>query len=125
MKSARIFSPLVTSWAFLAQVLERGSSCPDALQRISLGFKCTFPTKIRLSAYQRLLSGSEPVRQKAYDLDALLKKGSPQRISISLISALRSAKRCGEASVCARSRGHRVAELFSAVVASGLRLEGI
>ena len=24
----RIFSPLVTFWAFLAQVLERGSSCP-------------------------------------------------------------------------------------------------
>ena len=31
-----------------------------------------------------------------------------------LISALRSAKRCGDASVCARSRGHRVAELYAA-----------
>jgi hypothetical protein len=30
-----IFSPLVTFWAFLAQVLERGSSWRDALQRIS------------------------------------------------------------------------------------------
>jgi hypothetical protein len=43
MKSARIFSPLVTFWAFLAQVLERGSSCPDALQRISSWFQVHFP----------------------------------------------------------------------------------
>jgi len=30
----RIFPPLVTFWAFLAQVLERGSSCRDALWRV-------------------------------------------------------------------------------------------
>jgi hypothetical protein len=30
----RLFPPLVTFWAFLAQVLERGSSCRDALRRI-------------------------------------------------------------------------------------------
>ena len=30
----RIFTPLVTFWAFLAQVLERGSSCRDAVLRI-------------------------------------------------------------------------------------------
>ena len=31
---ARIFTPLITFWAFLAQVLERGSSCRHALRRI-------------------------------------------------------------------------------------------
>ena len=30
----RIFSPLTTFWAFLAQVLERGSSCRDAVLRV-------------------------------------------------------------------------------------------
>jgi len=30
----RIFTPLITFWAFLAQVLERGSSCRDALLRV-------------------------------------------------------------------------------------------
>jgi Transposase DDE domain len=30
----RIFSTVVTFWAFLAQVLERGSSCRDALRRV-------------------------------------------------------------------------------------------
>ena len=30
----RIFSPLITFWAFLAQVLERGSSCRDAVLRV-------------------------------------------------------------------------------------------
>ena len=44
----RIFSPSVTFWAFLAQVLERGSSCRDALQRISL-------TVINLSQIQNRL----------------------------------------------------------------------
>ena len=39
----RIFSPLVTFWAFLAQVLERGSSCRDALQRISAWWQVHFP----------------------------------------------------------------------------------
>jgi hypothetical protein len=39
----RIFSPLVTFWAFLAQVLERGSSCRDALQRISAWWQVQFP----------------------------------------------------------------------------------
>src|SRR5260370_21233010 len=38
----RIFSPLVTFWAFLAQVLERGSSCRDALQRISAWLQLHF-----------------------------------------------------------------------------------
>src|SRR6266446_10456959 len=31
---ARIFTPVITFWAFLAQVLERGSSCRHALRRI-------------------------------------------------------------------------------------------
>src|ERR1700680_3853816 len=39
----RIFSPLVTFWAFLAQVLEPGSSCRDALQRISAWWQVHFP----------------------------------------------------------------------------------
>ena len=39
----RIFSPLITFWAFLAQVLERGSSCRDALQRISAWWQVHFP----------------------------------------------------------------------------------
>ena len=39
----RIFSPLVTFWAFLAQVLERGSSCRDALQRTSAWWQLHFP----------------------------------------------------------------------------------
>jgi Transposase DDE domain len=39
----RIFSPLVTFWAFLAQVLERGSSCRDALQRTSAWWQVHFP----------------------------------------------------------------------------------
>src|SRR5271154_2765834 len=41
----RIFSPLVTFWAFLAQVLERGSSCRDALQRVSAWWQVHFPTQ--------------------------------------------------------------------------------
>jgi hypothetical protein len=39
----RIFIPLVTFWAFLAQVLERGSSCRDALRRITAWFEYEFP----------------------------------------------------------------------------------
>lgn len=39
----RIFSPLITFWAFLAQVLERGSSCRDALRRIIAWFDYEFP----------------------------------------------------------------------------------
>ena len=39
----RMFSPLVTFWAFLAQVLERGSSCRDALQRLSAWWQVQFP----------------------------------------------------------------------------------
>jgi len=39
----RIFCPLVTFWAFLAQVLERGSSCRDALRRIIAWFEFEFP----------------------------------------------------------------------------------
>jgi hypothetical protein len=57
----RIFSPLVTFWAFLAQVLERGSSCRDALQRISAWWQVYFPGQGSPSTkYQRLLSGSRP-----------------------------------------------------------------
>src|SRR5580704_5738640 len=41
----RIFSPLVTFWAFLAQVLERGSSCRDALQRVSAWWQVHFPAQ--------------------------------------------------------------------------------
>jgi hypothetical protein len=38
----RLFPQLITFWAFLAQVLERGSSCRDALRRITawLQFEC-------------------------------------------------------------------------------------
>src|SRR5260370_31772874 len=39
----RIFSPLVTFWAFLAQVLERASSCRDALQRMSAWWQMQLP----------------------------------------------------------------------------------
>jgi hypothetical protein len=39
----RIFCPLVTFWAFLAQVLERGSSCRDALRRIIAWLEFEFP----------------------------------------------------------------------------------
>ena len=39
----RIFSPMVTFWAFLAQVLERGSSCRHALRRIIAWFEYEFP----------------------------------------------------------------------------------
>lgn len=31
----RLLSPAVSFWAFLAQVLERGSSCRDALRRVA------------------------------------------------------------------------------------------
>src|ERR1700676_5789534 len=41
----RIFSPLVTFWAFLAQVLEPGSSCRDALQRVSAWWQMHFPAQ--------------------------------------------------------------------------------
>jgi hypothetical protein len=46
----RIFSPLVTFWAFLAQVLERGSSCRDALQRVSAWWQVHFPGQSSPSA---------------------------------------------------------------------------
>jgi hypothetical protein len=39
----RTFSPLVTFWAFLAQVLERGSSCRDGLQRVSAWWQVHSP----------------------------------------------------------------------------------
>src|SRR5882757_564528 len=35
----RIFTPLITFWAFLAQVLERGSSCRHALRRLMAWFE--------------------------------------------------------------------------------------
>jgi hypothetical protein len=41
----RIFSPLVTFWAFLAQVLERGSSCRDALQRVGAWWQVHSPAQ--------------------------------------------------------------------------------
>lgn len=47
---ARIFIPLVTFWAFLAQVLERGSSCRDALRRITAWFEYEFPKAAAPSA---------------------------------------------------------------------------
>ena len=46
----RIFSPLVTFWAFLAQVLERGSSCRDALQRVSAWWQVHSPAQSSPSA---------------------------------------------------------------------------
>jgi hypothetical protein len=39
----RIFTPKVVFWAFLAQVLERGSSCRDALRRITAWWLCEQP----------------------------------------------------------------------------------
>lgn len=39
----RLFSPMVTFWAFLAQVLERGSSCRDAVRRVAAWFELRFP----------------------------------------------------------------------------------
>src|ERR1700712_2465075 len=40
----RIFTPAVTFWAFLAQVLTRGSSCRDALRRIQAWWRLEGPT---------------------------------------------------------------------------------
>ena len=39
----RIFALHITFWAFLAQVLERGSSCRDALRRIVAWWQCECP----------------------------------------------------------------------------------
>jgi hypothetical protein len=39
----RLFPQLVTFWAFLAQVLERGSSCRDALRRITAWLQFEYP----------------------------------------------------------------------------------
>ena len=39
----RLFPQLITFWAFLAQVLERGSSCRDALRRISAWLQFAYP----------------------------------------------------------------------------------
>jgi hypothetical protein len=41
----RIFSPRIIFWAFLAQVLERGSSCRDALRRICAWWKFECPRR--------------------------------------------------------------------------------
>jgi len=41
---ARMFPPVVIFWAFLAQVLERGSSCRDALRRITAWWQFEDPT---------------------------------------------------------------------------------
>jgi Transposase DDE domain len=43
----RVFPPIVTFWAFLAQVLERGSSCRDALRRIIAWWQCEFPNAVQ------------------------------------------------------------------------------
>ena len=53
----------------------------------------------------------EPVRQKAYDLHALLKGITPKNLhqAADLLGEER-----GDASVCARSRGYRGAELYAA-----------
>src|SRR5271166_5889909 len=56
----RIFSPLVTFWAFLAQVLERGSSCRDALQRMSAWWQVHFPGQGSPSA-DSCSATSEPI----------------------------------------------------------------
>ncbi|MDB6172136.1 MAG: transposase, family, partial [Chthoniobacteraceae bacterium] len=40
----RIFTPAVTFWAFLTQVLTRGSSCRDALRRIQAWWRLEDPT---------------------------------------------------------------------------------
>jgi len=40
---SRMFPPLITFWAFLAQVLERGSSCRDALRRITAWRQFEYP----------------------------------------------------------------------------------
>jgi hypothetical protein len=39
----RLFPQLITFWAFLAQVLERGSSCRDALRRIAAWLQFEYP----------------------------------------------------------------------------------
>ena len=39
----RLFPQLITFWAFLAQVLERGSSCRDALRRITAWLQFEYP----------------------------------------------------------------------------------
>jgi hypothetical protein len=46
----RIFTPKVTFWAFLAQVLERGSPCRDALRRITAWWVCEQPQAVAPSA---------------------------------------------------------------------------
>jgi hypothetical protein len=40
---SRMFPPLITFWAFLAQVLERGSCCRDALRRITAWRQFEYP----------------------------------------------------------------------------------
>jgi hypothetical protein len=39
----RLFPQLITFWAFLAQVLERGSACRDALRRITAWWQFEYP----------------------------------------------------------------------------------
>jgi len=39
----RIFSPEITFWGFLGQVLAPGSSCRDALRRVNAWWQCHFP----------------------------------------------------------------------------------
>jgi hypothetical protein len=56
----------------------------------------------------------EPVRQKAYDLHALLKGITPKNQHQAADFGPELGESCGNASVCARSRGHRVAELYAA-----------
>src|SRR6266436_6676868 len=41
----RIFSPALTFWSFLGQVLEPGSSCRDALRQLNAWWQWHFPTR--------------------------------------------------------------------------------
>jgi hypothetical protein len=41
----RIFSPALTFWSFLGQVLEPGSSCRDALRQVNAWWQWHFPTR--------------------------------------------------------------------------------
>jgi len=47
---SRLFSPAVSFWGFLAQVLERGSSCRDALRRVSSWWVARNPERTPPSA---------------------------------------------------------------------------
>jgi len=52
----RLFSPLMTFWVFLSQVLSPNSACRDAVRKPKAGGRCD--TNRNFSANQCLLSGS-------------------------------------------------------------------